>query len=141
MRQKVIIALAGLAALTASAVTLDVPQLPAPAYLNWEVAADTALPANRTNGLRVFRLELTFDATPSNNVQVAFGRDTLPEDGFLKLEETDCINRMGLRRVVPASARHEGVPHVRARQHVRTAHAQGFGPCERAGGAPVRRVL
>jgi hypothetical protein len=81
---------AGLA-LSASAVTFDVPRLPAPAYFNWEVSADTALPANKTDNFRVFRLELTFDATPSNNVQVAFGRDTLPGDGFLEPEETDCI--------------------------------------------------
>ena len=80
-----------LSALTASAVTLDVAKLPAPAHFNWEVSADTALPTNRTDNFRVFRLELTFNATPSNNVQVAFGRDTLPEDGFLELEETDLI--------------------------------------------------
>ena len=80
-----------LSALSAAAVTLDVPRLSDPAYLNWEVSADTALPANRTDNLRVFRLELTFNATPSNNVQVAFGRDTLPEDGFLEVEETDLI--------------------------------------------------
>lgn len=82
---------AALAALTAGAVTLDVARLPAPAFADREVSGDASLPANRTNDLRTFRLELAFDATPSNNVQVAFGRDNLPADGFLAAEETDFI--------------------------------------------------
>ncbi len=82
----------GLAAVfPALAVTLDVERLPAPPFPGWEVSSDAALPSNRTDNMRTFRLELTFNATPSNNVQVAFGRDTLPEDGFLEAEETDCI--------------------------------------------------
>ncbi len=69
---KIHIFMLSLSALSAAAVTVDVPQLPAPAFSGWEVSSDTALPSNRTNELRVFRLELTFDATPSNNVQVAY---------------------------------------------------------------------
>ena len=80
-----------LSALSAAAVTLDMPGLPAPSFADREVSFDTALPANRLEKLRVFRLEMTFDSTPSNNVQVAFGRDTLPADGFLSAEETDFI--------------------------------------------------
>jgi hypothetical protein len=34
---------------------------------------------------------MTFEATPSNNVQVAFGRDNRPADGALAAEETDFI--------------------------------------------------
>ena len=83
---------AGLAAvLPAFSVTLDVARLPVPSFADREVSGDVALPADRTAGLRTFRLELTFDATPSNNVQVAFGRDILPADGDLAAEETDFI--------------------------------------------------
>ena len=80
-----------LSALSAAAVTLDVPQLPAPSFADREVSVDAALPAGRTEKLRVFRLEMTFDATPSNNVQVAFGQDTMPADGALAAEETAYI--------------------------------------------------
>jgi len=82
---------AALSALPALAVTLDVARLPGPSFVDGEVSGDAALPAGRTNDLRTFRLEMTFGATPSNNVQVAFGRDNLPADGFLAAEETDCV--------------------------------------------------
>jgi len=82
---------AALAAGFAGAVTLDVARLSAPSFADREVSGDAALPAGRTNDLRTFRLELAFDATPSNNVQAAFGRDDLPADGFLAAEETDFI--------------------------------------------------
>ena len=75
----------------AHAVTLDVARLPGPVFADGEVSAGAALPAGRTNDLRTFRLEMTFDATPSNNVQVAFGRDNRPADGALAAEETDFI--------------------------------------------------
>ena len=81
-----------LAASSAGAVTLDVSRLPEPTFADREVSGDSALPAGRTGGdFRVFRLELVFDASPSNNVQVAFGRDNLPADGLLAAEETDWI--------------------------------------------------
>ncbi len=75
----------------AHAVTLDVARLPGPVFADREISADAALPAGRTNDLRTFRLEMTFEATPSNNVQVAFGRDALPADGALDAGETDFI--------------------------------------------------
>ena len=90
MRHTVLLSLS-LSALSAAAVTVDVPRLPAPAHANWEASADTAIPTNTTDNLRVFRLEMTFSATLSNNVQVAFGRDKLPADGFLEVEEADLI--------------------------------------------------
>ena len=80
-----------LSALSAAAVTLDVARLPEPSFADREVSGDVALPANRLDLLRTFRLEMTFDSTPSNNVQVAFGRDTMPADGALAAEETDFI--------------------------------------------------
>lgn len=74
------------------AVTIDVARLPEPEFADREVSGDAVLPGtNRMDLARTFRLELTFNATPSNNVQVAFGRDTMPVDGKLAAEETDYI--------------------------------------------------
>ena len=80
-----------LTVVSASAVTLDVPRLPAPTFADGEVSGDAAIPANARDNLRRFRLELAFDATPSNNVQIAFGRDATPLDGHLAAEETAFI--------------------------------------------------
>jgi len=92
MKRITVFSLAGLAALAALAATLDVPRLPAPSFADREVSGDAALPGVWTNGgFRVFRLEMTFTATPSNNVQAAFGRDDSPADGALAAEETDLI--------------------------------------------------
>ena len=52
-----------LTVVSASAVTLDVPRLPAPAFADREVSGDAAIPATVHDNLRRFRLELTFDAT------------------------------------------------------------------------------
>ena len=76
---------------TAPALTLDVPRLPSPAFADREAAADTAIPANARDNLRCFRLELSFEASASNNVQIAFGRDSEPLDGALAAEETAFI--------------------------------------------------
>ena len=80
-----------LTVVSASAVTLDVPRLPSPVFADREVSGDAAIPAGARDNLRRFRLELTFDATPSNNVQIAFGRDSEPLDGALAAEETALI--------------------------------------------------
>jgi hypothetical protein len=81
-----------LPALSAAAVTLDVARLSSPSFADREAAGDAALPpTNRMDNLRVFRLEMTFESTPSNNVQVALGRDNRPADGALASEETDFI--------------------------------------------------
>ena len=80
-----------LSVLSAAAVTLDVARLQEPVFADREASGDAALPGNRFDSLRVFRLELTFASTPSNNVQVAFGRDNRPADGKLAAEETDFI--------------------------------------------------
>ena len=77
--------------LAAAAVTLDVPRLPPPAFADGEVSGDAAIPAGTQDDLRRFRLVFSFDATPSNNVQIAFGRDAEPLDGALAAEETAFI--------------------------------------------------
>ena len=78
-------------AATAPALTLDVPRLSSPVFADREVSGDAAITANAAENLRRFRLEISFDATPSNNVQIAFGRDSEPLDGALAAEETAFI--------------------------------------------------
>ena len=88
MKHNIAIAIAA-AALAAGAATLEVQPLPGPATADREVSATHALPAAGPDGPRVFRLELVFEATPSNHVQVCLGRDTAPADGALDAGETD----------------------------------------------------
>ena len=132
--RKLYLLVLSLSALTVAAVTLDVTRLPAPSFADNEVSGDAALPANRLALLRVFRLEMTFDATASNNVQVAFGRDAMPSDGALAAEETafiigwDCgewfIRPQGLReRYAVAAAVTNGVHTLTAAIRV---NAQGM---------------
>lgn len=90
MRKLCLLALS-FSGLSAAAVTLDVARLPAPSFADREMSGEAVLPAGRADNLRVFRLEMTFDATASNNVQVAFGYDTMPADGILSAEETAYI--------------------------------------------------
>jgi hypothetical protein len=80
-----------LSVLTATAVTLDIERLPSPTFADREVSGDAVLPSNRLEDMLTFSLEMTFEATLSNNVQVAFGRDNRPDDGRLAAEETDFI--------------------------------------------------
>jgi hypothetical protein len=79
--------------ISAWAATLDVPPLPAASFADGEVSYDAALPAGQASGdgFRTFRLTMEFDATPSNNVQTALGRDAAPADGRLGAGESDLI--------------------------------------------------
>ena len=80
-----------LLALSTCAVTLDVPCLPTSAFADREAFGDTSIPPSACRDLRSFRIQLSFYATPTNNVQLAFGRDTEPLDGCLAAEETAFI--------------------------------------------------
>jgi hypothetical protein len=57
-----------------------------PLHVGWEVSTDVPLPPRQAE-TRLFKAEITFTATASNNVQVAFGTDT-DKDGRLPAEET-----------------------------------------------------
>jgi hypothetical protein len=57
-----------------------------PSHVGWEVSQDVRLPA-RSSDSRIFKVEFTFMATASNNVQIAFGKD-VNNDGKLPAEET-----------------------------------------------------
>ena len=87
------VVLLSLPVLSSGAVTLDVPLQTEPLSADREISSDAALPdaGAAGRGFRVFKLTLAFAASPSNNVQAAFGRDNLPADGALAAEETDFI--------------------------------------------------
>ena len=75
------------------AATLTVPQLAEPLFADNEGSATEPLPGPASAGddFRIFRLTLSFAASPSNCVQVALGCDNLPSDGLLAAEETSVI--------------------------------------------------
>jgi hypothetical protein len=64
---------------------LTVPGLPAPVFIDTEVSTNVAMRAWGEN-TRQFTVSIQFDATPSNNVEVAFGKDESGE-GSLSAEE------------------------------------------------------
>jgi hypothetical protein len=72
-------------AMYASAVSTVVTNIP-PVHAGWEALTDVPLPP-RQDETRFFKAEITFTATASNNVQMAFGTD-IDKDGRLPAEET-----------------------------------------------------
>ena len=66
-----------------------VPEMPESEWDDTEVVTNAALPAARADS-RVFSFTLELDATPSNNVEVAFGRDA-DHDGGLSRGEADML--------------------------------------------------
>lgn len=64
---------------------LSIPPLPPAEYDDTEVAANVPLPAVSADS-RVFSFRLELNATPSNNVSIAFGRDA-DMDGLLSRSE------------------------------------------------------
>jgi hypothetical protein len=71
--------------MNAEAETLNVTNQPPP-HAGWECSKDVHLPGIQAE-TRLFRAEITFTATASNNVQMAFGKDS-DKDGKIPSEET-----------------------------------------------------
>lgn len=69
--------------------TVRFARLPPPVYADTEVSTNCPLAA-WTEKATKFEIALSFSATPSNNVQLAFGRD-LDSDGSLSLDETELV--------------------------------------------------
>ena len=76
-------------ALPLAVVGVEFPQLAAPEFIDAEVSATHRL-EQPAFGLRGLDFRLDFNGTPSNNVEVAFGRD-LDANGSLAPHETDVI--------------------------------------------------
>ena len=77
------------AILPAAAFGVTVGLLPPPQFIDTEVSATHRL-EQPAFGLRGLDFRLDFNGTPSNNVEVAFGRD-LDANGSLAPHETDVI--------------------------------------------------
>ena len=71
------------------AASFAVPEMPEAEWDDTEVVTNAALPAARADS-RVFAFSLELDATASNNVEVAFGRDA-DHDGVLSRAEADLL--------------------------------------------------
>ena len=71
------------------AASFAVPEMPDAEWDDTEVVTNAALPAVRADS-RVFAFTLELDATASNNVEVAFGRDA-DHDGGLSRGEADML--------------------------------------------------
>lgn len=76
-----------LAASTAPAADASFGRLPACEYADTETSTNVPFAFARS-GVRNFEFDLCLAGTPSNNVQLAFGRDA-DLDGVLSVEETD----------------------------------------------------
>ena len=85
MRYSIAICLA-FAVSVATAAPISFQPLPPTAFADTEVSTNCALAVWNSN-MRRFRFKLDFNATPSNNVQVAFGADA-DGDGSLGVAET-----------------------------------------------------
>ena len=69
------------------AASIVAPAMPPPDCDDTEVVTNVALPAVRADS-RLFALRLELDATPSNSVEVAFGRDADGDGSLSRLETT-----------------------------------------------------
>ena len=74
----------GIQTLFAAKVALE--PLPAPVHIDTEISTNCVLYAGN-GAARTFAFTLAFDATPSNNVQIAFGHDA-NTNRILSIEET-----------------------------------------------------
>ena len=83
---RIVLCIALFAMITLHSRALSVPELTAPVFTDTEVATNVQMTAWSQN-TRHFAVTLQFDATPSNNVQVALGTDA-SADGNLSTEET-----------------------------------------------------
>ncbi|MGN0844198.1 MAG: hypothetical protein ACI4QT_03145, partial [Kiritimatiellia bacterium] len=71
---------------TLFAARIELEPLPPPVHIDTESSTNCVLYAGN-GATRTFAFTLAFVATPSNNVQIAFGHDA-NTDGVLSIEET-----------------------------------------------------
>ena len=69
------------------AAALVVPSMPAPEYDDCAVVTNCVFDASRRDG-RIFSIHVEIDATPSNGVEVVFGRDVDGDGVLSRAEET-----------------------------------------------------
>ena len=66
-----------------------VPQLPPSPYDDTEISTNVTFSAGGDDS-RFFSLSISIDATPTNTLQIAFGRDEI-SDGILDWQETEFL--------------------------------------------------
>ncbi len=76
-------------AMTASARTILVPAQPVSEFADTEVSTNIVLHASRTD-TREFGIHIQLDGTPTNDLEVAFGRDT-NTNGVLEVDEVETV--------------------------------------------------
>ena len=89
------------------AAALVMPSMPAPEYDDCEVVTNCVFDASRRDG-RIFSIHMEVDATPSNGVEVVFGRDVDGDGVLSRAEETlsvgyDC----GMLKIVECATGNE----------------------------------
>jgi hypothetical protein len=70
---------------------VDVPKISVSRFADGESSSNTAFQSNLPSRARTFKIEMSFNASMTNNVQIAFGMDSVHEDGKLAAEETEII--------------------------------------------------
>lgn len=75
---------------TVSAITFKIPQLQPSAFSDGEASETRHMPVS-SNVPNIFQVILSHNASLSNNVEVAFGRDIIPSDGLLDAEEATFV--------------------------------------------------
>ena len=85
--KKLLMIIGGLCAMSAYSDDIVAPAMPPPGCDDTEVVTNVALPAVRADS-RLFALRLELDATPSNNVEVAFGRNADGDGALSRFEAT-----------------------------------------------------
>jgi len=70
---------------------VDVPKISVSRFADGESSRDQSFQSSLPNRARTFKIEMSFNASMTNNVQIAFGMDSVHEDGKLAAEETEII--------------------------------------------------
>jgi hypothetical protein len=73
------------------AIVVDVPKVSVSQFVAGESSKDQTVQSNLPVKSRTFKIEMSLNATLTNNVQIAFGKDSVHTDSKLSAEETDLI--------------------------------------------------
>ena len=80
---------AALSVLSASARQITIPTQPVSQYADTEVATNVVVQSSRTD-VREVKLHIQFEGTPTNDLEVAFGRDA-NANGILDISEIETV--------------------------------------------------
>jgi hypothetical protein len=80
-----------LSASASLAVFVDVPKVSVSQFSDGESSQNKTFQSNLPSRARTFTIEMSLNATLTNNVQIAFGKDSVHKDSKLAAEETDLI--------------------------------------------------